>query len=379
MVCFPFVGDRVGGSHISALKLIEAMDRTRFKPLVAVHDPEGPAARLFADHGIAFEAAPAVARHARAGWRAIGNTLALAGPLASFLRRRRVDIVHTNDGYSHAVWALPAQLAGARLVWHHRAGPDALGLRLLAPLAAHSVISVSRFAAPRPGLWSAARKCSVIPSPFDAADPEVDRAAAHAVACAELGIDPRTRLIGFFGNLVPRKRPVAFVDAIAALLQQAPGLPVLGLLFGHPFRGLDETVTRRARELGVSSSLRLMGFRYPPEPWLAACDVMLVPGVDEPFGRTLIEAMLLGTPVVATHSGGNPEALEDGRTGFLVPVGVPDAMARQALRLLQAPDLHAKIAEAARADARRRFGVTTHVEAIMAVYDRLLGKGGQPR
>lgn len=373
VVCFPFIGDRVGGSHISALKLIQALNRDRFTPLVVVHARNGPAEQLFADHKIATAAVPPLHPDAATtGWRAVTRALALANPLAAFLRRHDVAITHTNDGRSHSLWALPARLAGTRLVWHHRAAPDARGLRLLAPWAAHKVIAVSRFAAPRRGLWSAARKCSVVPSPFDTDAAEMDRAACRASVCAELGVAPDTRLIGFFGNLVPRKRPVAFVDAVAALQRQAPALPVLGLLFGHSFRGLDEAITRRAQELGVTSAIRLMGFRFPPEPWLAACDIMLIPGVDEPFGRTLIEAMLLGTPVVATNSGGNPEALEHGRTGFLVPVDAPDAMARETLRLLQDPKLHAEIATAAGADARRRFGISQHADAIMAVYESLL-------
>lgn len=374
LVCFPFVGDRMGGSHISALKLIQALDRDRFTPLVVLHLLDGPVAQLFADHKIATAAAPpGPPGPATAGWRGVVRALALAKRLTSFLRRHGVAITHTNDGPSHGLWAVPARLAGTRLVWHHRASPEARGLRLVAPWAAHKVISVSRFAAPRPGIWSAAGKCSVVPSPFDTDIAEADRDACRAGACAELGIDPATRLIGFFGNLVPRKRPVAFVDAVAAVRRAAPGLPVLGLLFGHPFRGLDEAVTRRAQELGVAPDIRLMGFRFPPEPWLAACDVMLMPGVDEPFGRTLIEAMLLGTPVVATDSGGNPEALDHGRTGFLVPVDSPDAMGGSALRLLQDPALHAAVAAAARADAQRRFGVAQHAEAIMSVYDSLLG------
>lgn len=373
-VCFPFVGDRLGGSHISALKLIEALDRARFTPLVVVHAADGPVARLFAERGIPFSVvAPGIGRDATArGWRAVGGAVARAAPLTGFLRRHRVDVVHTNDGLSHLAWALPARLAGVPLVWHHRAGPDARGLRLLAPAVADRVIAVSRFASPRPGRWSAASRCTVVHSPFEADAPELDRAACRAAACAELGVSAGTRLIGFFGNLVPRKRPVAFVDAVAALRRQAPELPVLGLLFGQPFHGLDEAVTRRARELGVASAIRLMGFRYPAESWLAACDVMLVPGVDEPFGRTLIEAMLLGTPIVATASGGNPEAIEDGRTGFLVPADSPEIMAARTLRLLRDPDLHGAIAEAARADARGRFGVARHVEAVMAVYDGLL-------
>jgi glycosyltransferase involved in cell wall biosynthesis len=63
--------------------------------------------------------------------------------------------------------------------------------------------------------------------------------------------------------------------------------------------------------------VKLMGYRSPGPFWIAACDQLVVPAVGEPFGRTLVEAMLVGTPVVAARSGGNMEALEGGM-GLLV-------------------------------------------------------------
>jgi glycosyltransferase involved in cell wall biosynthesis len=372
VVCFPFLGDRVGGSHISALKLVMALDCARFVPLVVVHEWKGPAARLFEDHGIAVEAGPSLGRHAGNGWRVLARSLPLVRQLVTFLKARQVAIVHTNDGFSHVAWAVPARLADARHVWHHRTTPNSLGIRFVARWAAHEVVSVSQFAAPRPGLWSAAKKCSVVPSPFDTEWASIDRGACREAALAELGIPAETKLLGFFGNLVPRKRPLVFVEAIAVLRQMAPDLPVLGLLFGQPRQGLDEAVMRRADELGIASAIRLAGFRSCPERWLAACDALLVPAVDEPFGRALIEAMLLGTPVVATKSGGNPEALRDGQTGLLVPIDDPLALAHGAHALITRPGLRARISAAAQADALARFGIARHADAIMKIYDRLL-------
>src|SRR3546814_9556362 len=92
-------------------------------------------------------------------------------------------------------------------------------------------------------------------------------------------------------------------------------MPVTGLLFGGTLQpGLDKAVLERAARLGIADRIRLMGFRHPSAPWMAACDALLVTAVEEPFGRTLIEAMLLRTRVVAANSGGNPEAIRHGRS-----------------------------------------------------------------
>ncbi|MGH6944127.1 MAG: glycosyltransferase, partial [Geminicoccaceae bacterium] len=352
VVCFPFAGDAVGGSHISALKLIQHIDRERFQPLILLHDDDGPVASLFRNEDVAFELAPtAEFLNGHGGGFAVRFLLRESRVLSRFLKRRNVAIVHTNDGRMHASWALSSRLAGAKHVWHHRGDPGARGLRYLAPLVAHRVVSVSRFAAPRPGLLSAARKCTVVYSPFDTEAASIDRAAARQSMLAALGCAPSAHVLGYFGSIVRRKRPLAFVETIAALRRRAPSLELAAPLFGHDLEDLTPQVQRRACELGVGDCVRLMGFRYPPERWLAGCDVLLVPSVDEPFGRTLIEGMLLGTPVVAASSGGNPEALRHGETGFLVPPDDPDAAAELALRLLTDQRLGAAITTAARKHA----------------------------
>jgi glycosyltransferase involved in cell wall biosynthesis len=377
LVAFPFVGGFVGGSHLSAAKLIQNLDRRRYQPLVILHRTEGQVADLFRDGGIAFEPAPGARFLNGARLRDdIAFLLTESFRLARFLRRRGVRIVHTNDGYSHATWALPARLAGARLLWHHRKDPDAKGLRYVAPWAADRVVSVSRFSAPRPGLLSAGRKCTVVHSPFDTDAAPVDRARARGALVAELGCAPDARVVAFFGNLMTRKRPLLFVDVIAAIRARAPDLPLAAPIFGQDRENLGAAIRQRAAERGVADCIHLMGFRHPPEPWMAACDVLLVPAVDEPFGRTLIEAMLLGTVVVASASGGNPEAICDGATGHLVAVGDAEAFAERTLGLLADPAKLGAIAAAARRDALERFGLRRHAAAIMRVYDAMLALKG---
>ena len=373
VVCFPFVGDVVGGSHISALNLIRRIDRDRYEPLVVLHQPAGAVARLFRDEGIGFEPAPTGGHlNGRGARRDLCALLADSWTLARFLRRRAVRIVHTNAGRSHATWALPTRLAGARQLWHHRKDPTAKGLRYLAPWAADRVVSVSRFSAPQPGPWSAAGRCDVVHSPFDTDRPPPDRQACRRTVTAALGVDPATRIVAYFGSLVRRKRPVAFVEAVAALQARAPEVPLVAPLSGEDLEGLAGEVEARAAQLGVARQVRLMGFRYPPESWMAGSDLLLVTAVDEPFGRTLIEAMLLGTPVIAADSGGNPEAIEDGRTGFLVAPDDIASFAARAAELLQDGARWRAISAAAQADARSRFGLERHAQAIMAIYDRML-------
>jgi len=376
-VCYPFVGDAVGGSHLSALGLIRQLDRRRYEPLIVLHETDGPLADLLRGEGIAFERAPDdtelrpdVAYNIRAAY----DVLRVVPRLSSFLRRRRVDIVHTNDGRIHVPWGVAGRLAGAKVLWHHRGNPEAFGLRRVAPFVADRVVAVSKFASPHPGLYSAASKCSVVHSPFDTniAD-SFDRAACRAQIVAELGCPPETLVLGFVGSLIERKRPVHFVEAVAALRRLAPEIEVAGLLLGKAYEGLDKAALKRAAELGVSDRIHLLGFRYPSEPWLAGLDFLLVTAVDEPLGRTLVEAMLLETPVIATSSGGNPEAIRRCETGIIVPPDDPDAFARAVVDALGKPEQLRALVEAGKRDALSRFGLDKHVAAMTHIYEELVG------
>jgi glycosyltransferase involved in cell wall biosynthesis len=114
----------------------------------------------------------------------------------------------------------------------------------------------------------------------------------------------------------------------------------------------------------------LMGYRSPGADWIGGCDLLLVSAVDEPLGRTLVEAMLVGTPVIATRSGGNPEAVLDGM-GLLVPPDHAEAMAQAAVQLIGDAATCAEMVTRARTSALERFGAERHVAAISAIYREL--------
>lgn len=380
-VCFPFTGDVVGGSHYSVLGLVRNLDPDRFVPVIVPQHADGAIARFFAGNGLRVETPfswTELPYDHRMQWRRSVQMLTDLPRQVRYLRANRFAIVHTNDGRTHATWAPAARLAGSKLLWHHRGDPAALGLRLAAPLLANTVVAVSQFAMPRPGIWSAASKARVVHSAF-ATDVQTDRSGARAALISELGCSDDTVLIGFFGAFSPRKRPHLFIDAIAELVRALPGRSVMGLMFGEAYDS-GKTEARLAsyvEEKKLGASVRLMGFRSPGPYWLAACDILLISATHEPFGRTLIEAMLVGTPIVATASGGNIEALREGTLGVLTPPENARGLAMGARTLVEQPERAQAYAQAARRDAQERFGEDKHAYQIMAIYDELLSIGGR--
>ncbi|MGH0258136.1 glycosyltransferase family 4 protein [Sinorhizobium meliloti] len=380
VVCFPFIGDLVGGSHMSSLGLIQNLPRSRFVPLVVLHQTDGPVADLFRREGIDFVAAPVLNRLERAAPRngaAVVNVMRTLPALVPFLRANNASIVHTNDGRTHLIWGLAARVAGSKHLWHHRGDATSFGLRRVAPWLPNRLVAVSKFASPRPGLFSAAGKCSVVHSPFDVMKMDgFERVEARENVLAAIGCSPDTKLLGYVGTLVDRKRPILFVEAVAALKRLSPETKVAGLFFGNALNGLDDAARSRAEALGIADCIHFMGFRYPGEPWIAGLDALLVTAVNEPLGRTLVEAMLLATPVIAADSGGNPEVVENGKTGMLVRADDPDEFANACLVLFSNAALREHIVETARKEVRARFSFERHVQAITSVYEELMGVTG---
>lgn len=121
-----------------------------------------------------------------------------------------------------------------------------------------------------------------------------------------------------------------------------------------------------ASELGVSGRVAFLGSFPRIEDILSVADLFLLPSSQESFGLSALEAMASGVPVVATEIGGIPEVVEHGVTGYLLPLGDTEAMARAAVRLLTDADHHAEFARAARARAVDVFGE----DQILPLYQR---------
>ena len=175
---------------------------------------------------------------------------------------------------------------------------------------------------------------------------------------------PTGFLIGIFGRLTRWKGQHIALEALRSL----PGvhLVVVGeALFTEDDRAYRDELQRTAEEPGLQGRVHFLGFQSDVTPLLQAMDVVVHCSVAaEPFGRVIVEAMLAGTPVVATHGGGVDEIITDGQDGFLVPPADPPALALAVGKIIQDPALAAKLSSAALASASERFSMEKTVGCI---------------
>jgi N-acetyl-alpha-D-glucosaminyl L-malate synthase BshA len=168
-------------------------------------------------------------------------------------------------------------------------------------------------------------------------------------------------------------RPVKRIpDVLRVFDRVRREVPARLLLIGDgPDRSLAE---RMAREGGFDDRTIFLGNVAAIETVLPACSVLLLPSDKESFGLAALEAMACGVPVVGTAAGGLPEVVEDGRTGFLRPVGDIEGMAAAVRNLLGDEKLRARFSAEARRQAGDRFPTDALVDRYRAVYESTLAR-----
>ena len=149
----------------------------------------------------------------------------------------------------------------------------------------------------------------------------------------------------------------------------SPGGVKLLMVGDGPDRAAAEA---RARALGVWHDVRFIGKQEPVEELLSIADLFLMPSASETFGLAALEAMACGVPVVSTDIGGIPELNLEGVTGFLRPLGDVAGLTEASRRILMDPDLHARMAAAARARAVGEFDLDRIVPRYEAYYEAVI-------
>ncbi|HEV8119122.1 MAG TPA: glycosyltransferase, partial [Thermoanaerobaculia bacterium] len=149
-------------------------------------------------------------------------------------------------------------------------------------------------------------------------------------------------------------------------------IPARLLLIGDgPDRSLAERI---ANEKGFEDRTIFLGNVPSIETILPIGKIFLLPSDAESFGLAALEAMACGLPVVGTSVGGLPEVVEDGKNGYLRPVGDVEGMAQAALSLLRDPEKHAAFSREARRRAVEEFPEETAVARYRKLYEDTLAE-----
>lgn len=189
---------------------------------------------------------------------------------------------------------------------------------------------------------------------------------------------PRDRLKAYFdepidscvlaaGRLSPEKGFRYLVEAAPRIVSRHPRVGFLLFGEGAERAGLE----RRIVERGLAGRFRLPGFAADLDGLLPGADVAVLPSLTEGLPNVALEAASAGVPVVATHVGGVPEVVEDGRTGRLVPPAEPARLAEAVNALLADGGLRTQYGRAARDRVRTDFTFAAQARQYADLFDSL--------
>lgn len=185
---------------------------------------------------------------------------------------------------------------------------------------------------------------------------------------AALGLPPEGPVIAGVGRLNPQKNFSLFLEIAAAI---APKFPEVRFLLAG--EGPEESMLReKVNALGISDRVVFAGYVPDTRRVYVAADVLLMPSRFEGLPMTLLEAMAMGLPVVASKLDGIAEVIADGEEGFLVESGDAPSFVERIARLLGNSALASRFSSNARAKIEARFSVERMTSAVEEIYERFL-------
>jgi glycosyltransferase involved in cell wall biosynthesis len=296
--------------------------------------------------------------------------------LRAHIRENRPDVVHTHTAKAGTTGRIAARFAGEaqpRGIVHTYHGHVLTGYfserrervyraieRILATITDRLVAVSDEVRDELVALGIApATKFAVVPYGFDLER----RLSGDGSKRAELGAG-EAFVIGWAGRLTEIKRPLDLVRATA----KVDGSVLVLAGDGE----LRDDVAALARTLGIEERVRFLGYVDDIGEWYAAFDAFLLTSLNEGTPVVAIEAQAAGVPVVATDAGGTRTVVDDGETGFVVPIGDVEALADRLQRLRDDPELRARLAESGRTRMRERFSMARMLDDVQRVYAEIL-------
>lgn len=356
----------LGGAQEVVLNLATCGDRRRFTHEVATMHGRGVYWERMAALGIPLHS---LSPHKFLPW--------YAASLPELLVRGRFDILHCHLIASNIIAKPLGRMCGVPVILNHdhtnddyRAGNRIrLALDSLSNRLATHIIAVSdscrKFLIEREGVPEA--KITLIQNAIDLGRFSTS-CGTRAGARKALGLPDDRPVVAGVGRLNPQKNFSLFIRIAAGVLKQHP--QAVFILAGE---GPEEGHLRRlALECGVGDRFHFCGYVPDTRQVYLAADVLLMPSLFEGLPMSLLEAMAMRVPVVASALDGIAEVVEDGRDGFLVPSGDVAGFAGRVCRLIETPALRDQVGAAASDKITHRFSSGRMCGEVERVYDRFL-------
>jgi len=232
--------------------------------------------------------------------------------IKSFVRKNHIDIIHAN-GWRAPWYTAPLKfLTKCKLIWHHRDYMELKMFNRVLPRFFDQVICISHFVA---NSIQGDNKTII----YNGVDPEL----ALTMKTRRF-MEDDTLVIGTFGRIVEWKRYHLMIEAVKKLADNKKYNWKLLIVGDTSVDGSENYLGDMIQQVisyGLEEKIIFYGYSKKPLDLMKECDLTINFSLNEPFGRVIIESMLVQTPVIVSDSGGAPEIIHQTKGGFIVKDG----------------------------------------------------------
>ena len=305
--------------------------------------------------------------------------------LRRFLREQEIEIVHTHGLYTNIFGIFGATLAGVpiRIASRRETGGLRNGLRRWGERRVFSLSHaiVANAEAVRQDLIGEGVPAQKVMTVYNGVDverfapPQTMRPREEILGLLGLPPEPERRFVTIVANVRhPVKDHPMFLRAARRVRDSLPQATFVIAGEGE----LMTSLRALAKELRIERDVFFIGRCKQVAELLAVSEVCVLSSKAEGFSNAILEYMSAGRPVVATDVGGAREAVVDGETGFLVPVGDDLAMAEGIISLLRETERARDMGERGRRIVKEKFSSAAQLAETVSLYDGLIAKS-KPR
>ncbi len=193
---------------------------------------------------------------------------------------------------------------------------------------------------------------------------------------SSLGLEPEHTVVTIIARLVREKGYLELLPAIAELARKRPSLRllVIGGALESDHDNSTDAIESMIEELGIRDKIVFAGHRADIPELLNASDIYTLPSWREGMPRSIIEAMAMSLPVVATNIRGCREEVVDGQSGLLTPVRDKENLAKALRKLIDSPEMRQQYGQAANERARTLYDENLVFQRQIEIYKQLIDK-----
>ena len=282
------------------------------------------------------------------------------------------DIIHSNSLLSHLDCVVTGRLTRTPVVLEiHDILDEGRGRTLLSAAVRSASASVAVSNAAMEQLSTRAqRKATVVPQ---AVDTEVFAPGRMSVSArASLTDAPDSPLVAVIGRMDPVKAIESLIQAVSRIRASGTDLHLVVVGSSSDGNGDYGSSLRQLADEMIPGAVRFVGQRTDVAGILRSVDILCVPSKREPFGLIAIEAMAVGTPVVASRTGGFLDYISDGRNGLLSTPGDAADIAEKILSLIQVDAVRARIVAHASTTVSENHEAPVRAERMIEIYRKAM-------